>query len=194
MSSGFVSTTQPLLTISIDTSGRQRQTSGGRFGGRLTHRSDTTPGGTIPNGHVCSMARLGPPRGGEALLELAIFAASTVEPGVCRETIPRRLTSDAGPNAGQRPAARLWDRVAAFKANGIGITRGNAGARSQDAIHNGVVDLILHRPVRRPPACHVRPLLSLVSGRDIGMSPGGSKAQTRCAGPGAPALCLLQKR
>ena len=124
------------------------------------------------------MARLGPPRGAEALLGLAIFATPAVEPGVRRATIPRRLAGDAGPDAGQHPAARFWDRVAAFKANGIGITRGDAGARSENAIHDGVVDLILHRPVRRPPACHDRPLLSLFSGRDVGMSPGGSKAQT----------------
>ena len=79
---------------------RLRQTSGGRFGGRLTHRSYTTPGDTTPRGKVDSMARLGPPRGAEALLELAIFATPAVEPGVRRATIPGRLTGDAGPHAG----------------------------------------------------------------------------------------------
>ena len=88
------------------------------------------------------------------LFELAVFAAPAVEPDVGRTAITRRLTRDAGPDPWQRAAARFRDFLAAFDAVGFAFTCRHAGARAFHLVGDGVVDLVLHRPVWSPPVCH----------------------------------------
>jgi hypothetical protein len=90
------------------------------------------------------------------LSQLAVFVAPTVEPDVQRAAIARRLTSDAGPDSGQRAAARIRDFVTAFQAMSRAVTRRHACPRSQHAVCHGIVDLILDGPVRSPTVGHCR--------------------------------------
>ncbi len=111
-----------------------------------------------------------------ALFELAVFAAPAVEPDIHRTAITRRLTPDAGPDTGKHTAARFRDFVTAFQAMSLSLTRRHARPRSHDAVHDGIVDLILHRPIRGPPARHCRVPVSLTSqGHHMGMSAARSK-------------------
>jgi len=91
-----------------------------------------------------------------ALFELAVFAAPTVEPNVHRTAITRRLAYDTGPDSGQRTAACLRDFVTALHAIDFSLTCRHACPRSHHAVHNGVVDLVLDRPVRGPTTRHCR--------------------------------------
>ena len=100
--------------------------------------------------------RHGPIGSAGGLFKLAVLAAPAVEPERRRAAIPRRLALDAGPNAGQNTAPSLWDFVAACFAMGFALARWHAGTRSEHPVDDGVVDLILHRPVRSPSAGHCR--------------------------------------
>jgi hypothetical protein len=91
-----------------------------------------------------------------ALFELAVFAAPAIESDIHRAAITLRLTRDAGPDAGQYTAARFRDFVTAFQAMGFALAGRHARPRSHDPVYDGIVDLILHRPVRGPPARHCR--------------------------------------
>jgi hypothetical protein len=94
---------------------------------------------------------------------LAVFAASAIEPDVCRTAITSRLTRNAGPDSGERTAARFRDFVTAFHAVWLSLTRRHARPRSHHLVRDGIVDLILHRPVWSPPVCHCRYPVSLSS-------------------------------
>src|ERR1700733_14654843 len=96
------------------------------------------------------------PRQAGRLFQLAVFVAPAVEPAADRAAISRRLTLDAGPNPGQRTAARLRDFLTALQAVGLALTRRHTRAGPHDPIHDGIVDLILHRPVRSPATRHCR--------------------------------------
>jgi hypothetical protein len=94
------------------------------------------------------------PHGPEALFELAVFAAPAIESNIHRMAITRRLTTDAGPDSGNHTAARFRDFVTAFQAMGLSLTRRHARPRSHDPVCDGIVDLILHRPIRGPSTRH----------------------------------------
>ena len=91
-----------------------------------------------------------------ALFELAVFVAPAVETDVRRTAITRRLTRHAGPDSGHRTAARFRDFVTAFHAMGFAFTRRHARPRPHHPVRDGIVDLILHRPVRSPTGRHCR--------------------------------------
>src|SRR4051794_31340413 len=82
-----------------------------------------------------------------ALFELAVLAAPAVEPDMHRTAITLRLARNAGPDPGKRTAARFRDFVTAFQAMALSDTRRHARPRSHDAVYDGIVDLVLHRPV-----------------------------------------------
>jgi hypothetical protein len=106
--------------------------------------------------------RAGPYQQG-TLFKLAVFAAPAIEPDVRRTAIASRLTHDAGSYSGQRPATRLRYFVTAFHAVGLSLTARHACPRSHHLVRDGIVDLILHRPVWSPPVCHYRYPISLSS-------------------------------
>jgi hypothetical protein len=89
-----------------------------------------------------------------ALSELAVFAAPAVEADIHRAAIPYRLTAYAGPNSRQCTAAAFRNLVTAFQTMGLCLARWHTRPCSQDPVRDGIVNLILHRPVRGPPACH----------------------------------------
>jgi hypothetical protein len=91
-----------------------------------------------------------------ALFELAVLAAPSVEPNYHHSAIARGLTTDAHPDAGKHTAARLRDFVTAFNAMGLSLPCRQARPRSHDPIRDGIIDLILYRPVRGPPIRHLR--------------------------------------
>jgi hypothetical protein len=88
------------------------------------------------------------------LLKLAVFAAPTIKPDIGRTAIMHRLTSDARPDTRKNLAARLWDFVAAFNAVDFALACGQIRTRPEDGVHDGIVDLLLYRPIGRPPVCH----------------------------------------
>src|SRR5580658_1455744 len=96
-----------------------------------------------------------------ALFELAVFADPAVEPDSHRMAVTLRLAPDAGPDARQHTAARFRDFVTAFQAMGFSLARRHVRARAHDPVYDGIVDLILHRPVPGPPARHCRCPVSL---------------------------------
>jgi len=111
-----------------------------------------------------------------ALFELAVFAASAVEPGSHGTAVKRRLTLNAGPDAGKHPAARIRDFITAFQAVGLSLTNRHARPRSLDPVYDGIVNLILHRPVPGPPARHGRVPVAPTSQVDhIGINAASSK-------------------
>src|SRR3954452_18809895 len=89
-----------------------------------------------------------------ALRELAVFAAASVEADVRRTAIAPRLTGNAGPNTRERPATSVGDFLAALDAVDGCLASRHARPCSHDAVRNGVVDLVLHRPVRGPTTRH----------------------------------------
>src|SRR5947208_3594003 len=88
------------------------------------------------------------------LLKLAVFAAASVEAGVRRTAIAPRLTGNAGPNTRARPATSVRDFLAALDAADGCLASRHGRPCSHDAVDNGVVDLVLHRPVRGPTTRH----------------------------------------
>jgi hypothetical protein len=120
------------------------------------------------------------------LFELAVFTAPTVEPDMHRAAITLRLAANAGPYSGQRIAARLRNFLTAFTAMGFCLTGRHTRPRSPDPVHDSIVDLILNRTFRCPPARHCRSSNSPdVSEHHIAMSAGHSKDRDRLAPPGA---------
>ena len=111
-----------------------------------------------------------------ALFKLTVLAAPAVEPERRRAAIPRRLALDACPNAGQNTTPSLRDLVAAFHAMDFALARRHARTRSEDPVYDGVVDLILHRPVRGPSTGHRRFPVTLANpGNHMGVGVAGSK-------------------
>src|SRR6185437_5056614 len=103
-----------------------------------------------------------------ALFELAVLAAPAVEPDVHWTAIMGRLTRNTSPDSGQRTAARLGDFIAAFHTMGVSLARRHACPRPQHAVHDGIIDLVLDRPVRGPTARHCRcPISRRSQGRHI---------------------------
>jgi len=88
------------------------------------------------------------------LFELAVFAASAIEPDVRRTAITSRLTRNAGSDSGKRTAARFRDFVTAFHAVGLSFTRRHARPRPHHFVRNAIVDLILYSSVWSPPVRH----------------------------------------
>src|SRR3954452_7593675 len=89
-----------------------------------------------------------------ALLELAVFAAASVEADVRGTAIARRLTGNAGPNTRERPATSVGDSLPALDAVNRCLASRHARPGSHDAVRDSVVDLLLHRPVRGPTTRH----------------------------------------
>ena len=90
------------------------------------------------------------------LFELAVFAAPAIEPDGCRTAIPLRLARNAGFDSRQRLPARFRYFVTAFHAMGLRLTGWHARPRSHHLVRDGVIDLILHRPVWSPSTRHYR--------------------------------------
>ena len=97
------------------------------------------------------------------LFQLAVLATPTVDAESCWSTIPRGLTADAGEDTGNGAAPRFRDLVAAFDALSFACTGRDAGTSAQHAIRDSVVDLVLHRSIRSPTACHRSYLADLCS-------------------------------
>jgi hypothetical protein len=90
--------------------------------------------------------------------------------------ITRRLARNAGPNARHCAATRLRNFLSAFQAMGLALTRRHARTGPHDPIHDGIVDLILHRTVASPTICHCRYPTSFASQQlQIGNGGGRSK-------------------
>ena len=74
-----------------------------------------------------------------------------------------RLAHNAGPGTGHGTPTRLRDFPTAFQAMSLALTRRHVGPRPHHPIRDGVIDLILHRPIRSPTARHHRYPMSLIS-------------------------------
>jgi hypothetical protein len=85
---------------------------------------------------------------------LAVLAATTVDPGHDNAVVAARLAPHAGARTWKRAASRLRDFVAALDAVARSLANGNAGASGEDAIGDGVVDLIEHRAFASPAGGH----------------------------------------
>jgi len=129
---------------------------------RRPSQAGTRPGGRTEEATVLS--------------ELAVFAASTIEPDVHRTAITSRLTYDAGPDARNRKAARFRNFVTAFHAVRLALAPWHARPRPHHFVRDGVVDLILHSSVWSPPVRHRHHPVSILSeGLQIGTATTVSK-------------------
>src|SRR6478672_281035 len=92
-----------------------------------------------------------------ASAQLAVLAAAAVDAGDDDTAVTAGLAEHASGDAGDRPTPRLRDGVTAFDAVLSPLAGWNARARSQDAVEDGVVDLIQNRSVAGPTSSHLGP-------------------------------------
>lgn len=92
------------------------------------------------------------------LAQLAVLASAAVDADGGRARVAAGLAGDAGPGAGHGEAALGGDLLAAFDAMRLALAgrrrRRKPRPRRQHGVLHRILDLILHRAIARPAACH----------------------------------------
>ena len=93
--------------------------------------------------------------------ELAVFAAAPIETDVHWTAITLGLARNAGPDTLDRPTSCLRYLFTALDTIRLALAVGDQCPYPEHAVCDGVVDLILYRPIRGPAGRHFDVLLGL---------------------------------
>src|SRR5690606_24686666 len=96
-----------------------------------------------------------------SLAQLAVLAAAPVDADGSARGVAGALAGDAGAHSGERAAPRLGNALAAIVAMLGALPERRFGPGAQHRVLDRVIDLVLHRAVARPAACHRVNLLPL---------------------------------